>query len=155
MFEIEAWHWLAFGMVLILSELVVPSFTIIWFGLGALLTALLVWLVPTLSTSAQLFSWAVASIFFTVFWFLLIKPKMFDKTKAGIALEAVIGQSGLVIQAPLAGKRGLVKFTTPLLGAEEWQFLCREEVEIGARVTVIDVSGNTLVVKSNKGEFKK
>ena len=152
MFEIKFWYWLAVGMVLILFELVVPSFTIIWFGLGAILVALLVWIFPDLAASLQLFSWAVASIFFTVFWFLFFKPKMLDKTKAGVALEAVIGQSGLVIQAPLPNKRGVIKFTTPLLGSEEWQFLCQENVETGDRVTVTDVSGNTLIVKSKQVE---
>lgn len=152
MFEIKAWYWLAFGMVLILFELVVPSFTIIWFGLGALLVSLLVWVLPNLAISVQIFSWAVASIIFTVLWFCFVKPKMFDKTKAGIALEAVIGQSGLVIQAPLSNKRGVVKFTTPLLGAEEWQFLCQDKVETGDRVTITDVSGNTLIVQSKKVE---
>jgi len=152
MIEIKAWYWLAFGMVLILLELVVPSFTIVWFGLGALLIALLVWLLPGISVSIQIFSWALASIFFTFLWFLVVKPKMFDKTKAGIALEAVIGQSGLVIQVPLEKTRGIVKFTTPVLGAEEWRFICHDKVGTGDRVTVTDVSGNTLIVKLKKVE---
>jgi membrane protein implicated in regulation of membrane protease activity len=30
------WHWLAFGMILIITELFIPSFTVFWFGLAAL-----------------------------------------------------------------------------------------------------------------------
>ena len=37
--HIQYWHWLVFGMVLIMAELFVPSFTIFWFGLGGLLVA--------------------------------------------------------------------------------------------------------------------
>jgi inner membrane protein len=144
---IQPWHWLVFGMVLILSELIVPSFTIIWFGCGAVLVAGLSWLIPGLTISLQLFFWAIASILFTALWFLIFKPKMTDKTKAGISLEAVLGESGLVIRIPVVNVRGAVKFTTPLLGAEEWQFICQEKVALGDRVTVIDVSGNTLIVK--------
>ena len=144
---IEPWHWLVFGMILIGIELVVPSFTIIWFGCGATLVAGLSWLVPGMSFSLQIFLWALASIFFTLVWFRMLRPRMRDKTKAGLSSEAVLGESGLVIKAPNAGGRGTVKFTTPLLGSEEWQFICREPVAVGDRVTVVDVSGNTLVVK--------
>ncbi len=150
MIEIKAWYWLVFGMVLILSELIIPSFTIIWFGLGALIVSALLWIMPEMAFSLQLFSWTIGSVLFTIVWFLVIKPKMFDKTKAGIALEAVLGESGLVINLPGPGKRGVVKFTTPLLGAEEWHFICSDAVAIGERVTIIDVSGNTLIVTKNK-----
>ena len=149
MFTIEPWHWLVFGMILILFELAVPSFTIIWFGCGAVLVAGLAWFIPSLAISMQIFFWALASIFFTALWFLVFKPKMTDRTKAGISLEAVLGESGLVIRVPQAKVRGVAKFTTPLLGAEEWQFICHETVALGDRVTVIDVSGNTLIVEKN------
>jgi signal peptidase I len=38
----EWWHWAVSGIVLILAELVVPAFVLVWFGLGALLVALVV-----------------------------------------------------------------------------------------------------------------
>jgi hypothetical protein len=147
MFTPQPWHWLVFGMILILFELIVPSFTIIWFGCGAVVVAGMAWFVPGLTVSLQLFFWAIASICFTAIWFLLFKPKMTDKTKAGISLEAALGESGLVIRLPQDKARGIVKFTTPLLGAEEWQFISDEKVALGDRVTVIDVSGNTLIVQ--------
>ena len=147
MLEIKAWYWLAFGMVLILLELVIPSFTIVWFGCGAIAVAALVWIVNGLSATAQLFLWALASLTFTGLWFLIIKPRMSDRTNAGIALESVLGESGLVVRPPLKDHRGTMKFTTPLLGSEEWPFICSDSVATGDRVTIVDVSGNTLVVK--------
>jgi len=39
-----------------------------------------------------------------------------------------------------------VRFSTPLLGAEEWPFICEEKVVVGDRVAVADISGNTLIV---------
>ena len=44
-FKLLYWHWLVFGMLLMLLELVVPSFTIFWFGLGGLVVGLLLLLV--------------------------------------------------------------------------------------------------------------
>jgi len=40
----------------------------------------------------------------------------------------------------------MVRFTTPLLGAEEWPFICQQTVAVGDRVAVNDISGNTLIV---------
>ena len=39
--NLEWWHWIVGGIVLILAELVIPSFFIVWFGLGALFVGLL------------------------------------------------------------------------------------------------------------------
>ena len=142
------YYWLILGLLLILSEMLVPSFTLLWFGLAALLTGLLLLLVPDLELSYQLLVWALSSIGFTVLWFKYFKPTMIDKTKAGISREAVTGETGIVIKAPRDEARGVVRFSMPLLGSDEWEFICSEPCKTGDRVEVIDVSGNTLVVKT-------
>ncbi|WP_432822783.1 NfeD family protein [Trichloromonas sp.] len=146
-FTLLFWHWLALGLILILAELFIPSFTIFWFGLGALLVGAILWAAPELSLSWQLFIWAIASSGFTFLWFKLLKPRMTDRTKAGLSREAVLGESGQVIAVPRDGKRGTVRFTTPLLGSDEWPFICEQEAAIGDRVFIKDVSGNTLIVE--------
>ena len=40
-FELLYWHWLVFGMLLVAAEIFIPSFTVLWFGLGALVVGLL------------------------------------------------------------------------------------------------------------------
>ncbi|NLW81953.1 MAG: NfeD family protein [Desulfovibrionales bacterium] len=148
----QYWHWLVFGMALIIAELFVPSFTIFWFGLGALAVGGLIWLTPTLSLTTQLLLWALFSAMLTAFWFLVMKPRMVDKTRAGMSREALLGEVGQVIRVPDGERRGLVRFTKPLLGSDEWSFICDEPVRVGDRVQIRDVSGNTLVVatKTNK-----
>ena len=146
---IKDWHWLVFGMFLILLEIFIPSFTIFWFGLGAIVVSILVWLPIDVSFSAQLFIWAVSSSIFAALWFKYFRPLMIDRTKAGISREAVIGETGQVVQMPAGEKRGIVRFTTPLLGNDEWNFICDTPVELGDRVRVSDVSGNTLIVLKN------
>ncbi len=39
-----------------------------------------------------------------------------------------------------------MRFTTPLLGADEWEFICDQTLSLGDRVFVKEFSGNTLVV---------
>lgn len=145
--NLDYWHWLAFGMLLIMAELFIPSFTIFWFGLGALLVSGLLWAVPGLDFVWQLFIWAVASALFTFLWFKYFKGMMPDRTKAGVALEAIIGECGQVIVAPVENRHGTVRFTTPLLGSDEWRFICEQPVQVGDRVCVKEISGNTLIVE--------
>ncbi len=140
------WHWLVFGMILIIAELFIPSFTIIWFGLGALTVGALLWFLPQAGLTAQLFLWTLFSAMLTAFWFLIMKPRMVDKTRAGMSREALLGETGQVISVPDGDKRGVVRFTKPLLGSDEWSFICDDPVQIGDRVQIRDVSGNTLVV---------
>jgi membrane protein implicated in regulation of membrane protease activity len=144
-FEFLYWHWLLLGMVLIAAEMFVPSFTILWFGLGALLVGLVLLLID-MTFTMQLVLWAISSILFAVFWFKYFKQKMADKTTASSARETVIGEFGQVIKIPTEGSRGKVRFVTPVLGDDEWDFISEDSVEIGDRVHISDISGNTLIV---------
>jgi len=146
-FQMLYWHWLVIGMLLIIGEIFMTSFTMFWFGLGGLMVALALGLAPELSLSWQLLIWAVSSAVFTLLWFKLIRPRMKDRTTAGIARESAIGESGQVIKAPAEELRGVVRFTTPLLGSDEWPFICEDPVRPGDRVYIKDISGNTLVVE--------
>ena len=146
-FKILYWYWLAFGMFLIITELFIPSFTIIWFGMGAIAVALILMVLPNISINWQLFIWTLASCGATILWFKLAKPLMADHTKAGISKEAIMGEKGQVIKIPEGGHRGIIRFTTPLLGEDEWPFICETRTEVGDRLFVKDISGNTLIIE--------
>jgi membrane protein implicated in regulation of membrane protease activity len=141
------WHWLIFGMVFLIAEMFMGSMTIFWFGLGAIIISALLFFIPGLGLTWQLFIWAVLSGALTVLWFKYFKPHMADRTKAGIPREAVLGEMGIVIRAPEEGVRGMVRFSIPLMGSDEWPFICRQEVKTGDRVVVKEISGNTLIIE--------
>jgi membrane protein implicated in regulation of membrane protease activity len=144
--ELAHWHWLVLGIALVIFEIFLPSFTIFWFGLGAIIVGIVLWLFPDMALVVQLLIWLVASCGFALFWFKALKPKMIDKTSAGIARESVIGEAGQVIKAPMAERRGMVRFTTPVLGSDEWEFICEQDACVGDRVFIKEFSGNTLIV---------
>ncbi len=152
-FKLLYWHWLVFGMVLILLELAVPSFTIFWFGLGGIVVGLLLLAFSGMALTGQIFIWVVASSGFAFFWFKVIKPRSHDRTMAGTAREALMGETAMVIRKQEGERRGEVRFAVPMLGSETWEFICDVDVEVGDRVIVREVSGNTMVVqlKEKKG----
>ncbi len=144
--ELVYWHWLVLGMLLVGFEIFVPSFTVLWFGLGAVVVAAFLALLPSLTFGWQLFIWTIFSVVFAAGWFKFLRPKMIDRTKAGITQEAIAGETGMVIKAPSEASRGHVRFTTPILGDDEWEFICEDLVIVGDKVMIKEASGNTLVV---------
>ena len=140
------WHWLVLGLVLIGLELVIPSFTIIWFGLGAVLVSIVMAFFPGYSFPAQILTWTVASALFTVVWFRFFNPRT-SRTFAGSSKGAVVGETGLVIRAAEPYAKGNVKFQLPLLGADEWPCMADEPLEVGDRVKVVDVEGHVMKVE--------
>ena len=140
------WHWLVFGVALMVLEIFLGSFVVLWFGIGAVAVGLCQWLYPGLPFAAQLLIWLLASSAMAAVWFRWFKPRMLDRTTAGIAREALIGESGHVIRLPSDGRRGMARFSVPVLGSDEWEFICEEPVALGDRVVIRDFSGNTLIV---------
>lgn len=139
------WHWLVLGLVLVALEIFTAGFVLLWLGLSALVVGLLSYLF-NLGFSTELLIWTALSVVELFLWFRFIQPRFRDKTLSGMSREAIIGQVGLVIQSNV-GERGRLRFSMPLLGNDEWSFICEEQLRIGDRVSVTDVSGNTLVVK--------
>jgi len=146
-FAFDYWQWIVFGIALMLSEIFIGSFFIVWFGAAAVVVGLLILPLPNMSGTAQLVIWAISSASFALAWFKLIKPLNIDKTKAGLSKEALLGEVGQVLQVPSGDKRGKVRFPAPVLGSDEWLIISHETVSIGDRVSVVDLSGNALIVK--------
>ena len=126
------WHWLVIGMLLVVAEIFIPSFTVLWFGLGALVVGLVEMVAP-MSMTTQILVWTVSSVLFAVGWFKVIKPKMAAANQNKQSRQSAIGESGLVIKLPSESTLGTMRFSTPVLDCDEWQFSCDVPVELGDR----------------------
>lgn len=146
--ELAWWHWMVLGLGLGLLELVVPSFFIIWFGLGALLVGVAMLAAPGIAFSTQIVLWTLASVAMTVLWFRVFR-KDGGKTRSGQANE-VLGEIGVLVRAvePLGVEsgRGEVRFQKPVMGSDVWPCLADEAIAAGERVRVLAVDGQLLKV---------
>lgn len=146
--NIAYWHWLIFGLSLALAEILLVSFVALWFGVSAIIVGLLLWIVP-FSFTVQLMLWIILSIIIVFSWFKWVSPHLKNKTFSGMAREGMIGQTGTVIEYNSVHEgRGTLRFPAPILGNDEWQFICTDTVEIGDRVMVREFSGNALIVSA-------
>jgi membrane protein implicated in regulation of membrane protease activity len=141
-FDIVYWHWVVFGIGLILLELIIPSFTALWFGIGGVAVGVLLMLIPDIGITAQVILWSIFSGTLTLAWY-----KFFKKTPHREAtLEDVFGIQGLVIRSNRSSNHGQVRFSTPLMGKDEWEFTCSGDIAVGEQVSVNDIQNEILSV---------
>ena len=147
--NLEWWHWIVLGIALVVAELAVPAFFIIWFGLGALVVGLAVLVLPLpLGETAQIGLWVVASLAMVGLWFRVFKRGEYlqGRTRIGQSDGDTIGEIGLMAKAAAPFERGGVRFQNPVLGAEEWACMVDEPIAAGERVRVVAVEGSFLKV---------
>ena len=143
--EILWWHWIVLGIVLMLLELAVPAFFLIWFGAAAVLVGVAVAIFPAFPFAWQVIAWTLGSLVLVWFWFKIFR-RSFHKTRAGQSKGSFIGEIGLVIRDIRPFEKGQVRFQKPVLGDEVWECVADDEIKTGERVRVFDVEGNILKV---------
>ncbi|MEJ5863009.1 NfeD family protein [Pseudomonas farsensis] len=137
--EMQWWIWLVFGVALILLELVLPTFFILWFGIGAVLVSLVALLAPSLQLDMQGLLWIAFSSITTVVWFKVFRKKPDVRWTA----DSVIGEVGLLTASVSPFQKGRVRFQKPILGNEEWICVADSDIAAGQRVRLAAVEGNT------------
>lgn len=141
----EWWQWAVAGIGLILAELAIPAFVLVWFGLGALLVALIAAAGIATGLTGQLALWLAVSLGLVALWFKIFKPGM-HKTRVGMSDADVLGEVGLLARDVAPFERGEVRFQKPVIGSEVWPCIADEAIAAGERVKVLAVEGSILKV---------
>lgn len=146
MFASVAAHylWWIVALVLIAIEVIMPGYFMLWIGIGAAATGLLVLVMPDLSLLIQSIVFAVlAFVSCAVYWYGL-RPKLQRDEPGDDRLnrrgEQLIGKRYELIEAIVNG-RGKAR-----VGDGQW-LVSGPDLPIGSTVEVIAVEGTTLKVK--------
>jgi hypothetical protein len=143
---VAPWIWITAGIILSVFEIVIPSFTVIWFGLAAIVVGLLSFILRTDSLAVQLALWAVLSALFTYGWFRFFKRE--TKTFSEQNKETIIGKSGIIVKAKdTTAPGGAIRFPVKVLGSDEWSYISEEQLQLGDRGVIVDIAGDKLVIK--------
>ncbi|MBH9974245.1 MULTISPECIES: NfeD family protein [Bartonella] len=108
-----AWNWVVLGFVLLLLELIFPGVFFVWFGLGALLTALVSLLFYHLPWVA---SWEVEVIFFLIFSIIMVligrnffrRDRETDEPLLNRRTDQIIGKR-VVLEEPVRDGKGRIR----------------------------------------------
>lgn len=140
--ELVYWHWIVLGIGLVIAEIVIPSFTALWFGIGAALVGVVLVVFPDMSLTLQVVLWAAFSGALTTIWYKVLKPSR-DRISLP-SLSEIEGELGVVLARPAGSRPGKVRFSTPIQKYDEWEFVSDDDIEIGDAVVVIGVNDNVL-----------
>ena len=141
-------YWFLLGLALMLSELALPGFVIIFFGIGAWIAALCIWLGVANAFNTQLVIFLASSVLSLVlfrnqgkkYFRGKISGTMDDVSK----LDDVKGERAVVVEdiipKDLVGK---VEFH-----GTNWNAVAENEIKKGTPVEIVERSDLTLRVKS-------
>jgi len=135
--------WGLFGLILIASEMLIPGFTIFFFGLGAWIVAAAGLLIPPLTGN---FAWqGILWVTASVVSFALLRrkfKKLFQGTVLNRKTPDVLGDQALVLEDILPERPGRVRYR-----GTSWKAVSLTETfKTGDRVSIIEEKGITLTV---------
>ncbi|HVM82474.1 MAG TPA: NfeD family protein, partial [Candidatus Binatia bacterium] len=123
-------------------EMLTPGFFAIWLGGAALITGLLVLVVPGMSWEGQLVLFAVLAVVSVLGWYRFGRRMRIATEDATLNRrgDSLIGRSGDLVE-PIVNGRGRVKIDDSVWRAEG------NDAPLGTRVTVTGVQGAILKVE--------
>ncbi len=138
--------WFFLGLVLALMEFAIPGLIILFFGIGAWVTALSC-LLFDVGLNGQLIIFIIASLLSILLLRKSLKKMFFkeDPNKEETLADEFIGQTAVVEENITAGKPGKVSFK----GAQ-WQAFSDQNLKAGQRVEIVGKESIKLKVASKE-----
>ena len=143
---VSFWHWLAFGVLVMLVEVLVPGVIFLWLGIAAVITGLLLAAIPSMSWEVQAVLFAVLSVVAIFIGRRIVSTRQAptDHPTLNKRGRTLLGTHHILDTATASG-RGRIR-----VGDTVWLFAVRpegQELAEGTRVTVVDADGTTLIVE--------
>lgn len=138
--------WFLIGLVFILLELAVPGLFLLFFGIGAWLTALLTF-IADIDVGLQIAIFVIASLVALLFLRRSLKRHFFasNTTSPKTLEDEFIGKRAFTISSITPSKPGRVTFK----GAS-WNAESHQEIPAGTSVTIVGKESITLIVEPLK-----
>src|SRR5262245_22560474 len=136
------WHWWVLGLVLVVVEMVAPGFFLLWIGLAAGFTGLILLLVPSLSWQVQFLIFGVLAIGSVAAgrYYLRRNPIETDDATLNRRGAQYIGRV-VTLDEPIVNGLGKVKT------GDSWWRVQGPDLPAGERVKVVGVDGTMLKVE--------
>jgi membrane protein implicated in regulation of membrane protease activity len=148
--ELSPLAWLSIGLILAALEILAPGFVVFWFGIGGVLTALLVLMGLLESAEAQWLFFFISSASLVGLWFGVLKKRFHPDESADSRDPTITGLHGRCTRRITPTVPGEVELYENFHGLRTWQAESPETIEEGDEVTVADAKGIKLVVMKKR-----
>lgn len=134
-FALTFWYWWIFAAILIIFEVLLPTFYFLWTGIAAFIVGLIMLLVPSLVWELQIVIFAVLSVFSIVMW------RNYAKKNPAVSDEPLLNRRGkqyvgrvITLKEPIVDGVGKVQ-----IDDSTWKVM-GEDCDVGTKVKLIDVN---------------
>lgn len=138
------WWWIL-ALVLIAVEVILPGYFMLWIGIAAGATGLVVLVLPGLSALGQALVFVVLAFLSCAAYWYGLRPRLMRNEPGDARLnrrgEQKIGQRYVLVEAIVNG-RGKAK-----VGDSQW-LVRGPDLPVGSMVEVVGVDGTTLLVRA-------
>ena len=139
--SLEYWHWFIAGTLLMIAETLLPGTFLLWFGIGAMLTGLLLLGIPGMGWEWQLACFAIVSALSIIGW------RYYRRRHPEPSSHPTLNRRGLAyvgrrftLSDPIVDGVGRLRVDDTL-----WK-VTGPDFPAGTHVTVVGVDGNALRV---------
>ncbi len=137
------WHWIVFGIVLLILEMTTGTFFILGLGVSAIVVGVIDSFVD-MSFTWDMTIWLLLSILSIWAWFKWIKGEMVTYSgQSNYRLDTL----GTVMEDIKPHARGKVKFDTPVLGNTSWHSISKVDIDKNTRVQIVQINGQLIEVE--------
>lgn len=142
--QVEFWYWLIIGVAFIALEVFAPGAILMWFGFGAIVTGMVLWIFPDMALALQILLFAVVSGVSVLAWrqskFFREEATPSDDPTLNNRLHSHIGKEYTLTEAIVNG-RGAMR-----VGDSNWR-IRGEDMPAGTHVRITAVDGILFVVE--------
>ncbi len=144
--QMSYWHWFAFGSILLIVEIITPTFYFMWPGIAAVTVGVLKLLMPDLSWQVAISVFGVMSVVSTVVWTMFYRRGKANDAASTLNRRTLnyTGRRAVVAEGFRSG-RGPV-----LLDDTRWQAISDDGSDLapGSSVEITGSDGAILRVKA-------
>ena len=136
------WHWIVFGIALLILDMSLGTFFILGLGVAATTVGVIDVFMETTFT-VELSIWMVLSILAIASWFRWFRENpITDSGQSNYRLDTL----GTVIEDIQPHSRGKVTFDTPVLGNTSWHATSKVDIDKDTRVKIVQINGQLIEV---------
>ena len=137
------WHWIVFGIALLIWDMSMGTFFILGLGVAAIIVGLIDIFAGT-SFTVELTIWMILSVLAIAAWFKWFREEpVTESGQSNYRLDTL----GVVMEDIQPHSRGKVTFDTPVLGNTSWHAISKVNIDKGTRVKIVQINGQLIEVE--------
>ena len=143
----DFWHWWIIAIILVIIEMLVPTFFALWMAIAAFMAGMALFLMPDMQWEYQVFLFAILSIFSIVAWRYYYKnnPITTDEPLLNRRGEQYVGRV-ITLKTPIVDGHGKVQ-----VDDSTWK-IEGEDCPVGTKIKIVSVNNVIFQVEvSTKG----